>query len=95
VREITLKRFRKGSTIVLAGGPATDVYIIVRGQVGVSRSATLTDLPPYNTLGPGSILGEFALLVGMHYKGFAHAMTDTICVVIPQEKLPDLVNVLN
>jgi CRP-like cAMP-binding protein len=73
------------------GGPATDVYILVRGQIGISRGP---QLPPHNTLGPGSIFGESALLVGMKYKGYAHALTDAICVVVPQEKLPELANTL-
>ena len=94
MREITLKKYRAGATIVATGGPATDVYILVRGKVGVSRSPTLADLP-YDTLGPGSVFGESNLLLGMHYRGYIHAVTDALCVVIPQEKLPELANILN
>jgi CRP-like cAMP-binding protein len=88
--EITLRKYRKGSMIVAMGSPATDVYIVVRGQVGISRSPTAGELPPYNTLGPGALLGESALLVGMKYMGYAHALTDAVCVVVPQEKLAEL-----
>jgi CRP-like cAMP-binding protein len=94
VAEITLRKYRKGSTITVMGGPATDVYIVVRGQIGISRSPTVADLPAYATLGPGSIFGESALLVGMKYKGFAHALIDALCVVIPQDKLPELANTI-
>ena len=93
-REITLKKYKPGSTIVAMGGPATDLYILVRGRVGVSRGARGGELPPMHVLGPGAIFGEASLLVGMHYKGYAHAETDVLCVVIPQEKLPELANKL-
>ena len=92
--EITLRKYRKGSMIFAMGGPATDLYLVVRGQVGLSRSSNVDELPPYNTLGPGSMLGESALLTGMKYKGYAHALTDALCVVVPQEKLPDLAQTL-
>ena len=93
--EITLRKYRKGSMIVALGGPATDLYIVVRGQVGISRSPQAGELSSINTLGPGSVFGESALLVGMKYKGYAHALTDALCVVVPQEKLPDLAQTLN
>ena len=87
--EITLRKYLKGATIVAMGGQATALYIVVRGQVGISRGAE-PDATPYSVLGPGSIFGESAMLVGQRYMGYARALSDAVCVVVPQEKLPDL-----
>ena len=88
--EITLRRYAKGQAIIAKGGAATDLYIVVRGRVGISRGAEPRDLPPDAVLEPGSFFGEAALLPGMRYWAYAHAITDALCVIVPQGKIAEL-----
>lgn len=93
--EITLRRYRTGATIVKKGEPAVAVYIVVRGRVAIERDGRHDTGGAAGELGPGEMFGELASLPGARYHATARALTDTLCVIVPVEKLPELGDALH
>lgn len=84
------RSFSAGATLFYAGAPATELYLISTGRVqlfkrarGVERSIGL--------YGPEELLGEEALLPGMHRNATAQAIEPTQALVIESDTFRALV----
>ena len=84
------RSFSAGATIYYAGGPANELYLIATGRVqlfkrarGVERSIGL--------YGPEELVGEEALLPGMHRSATAQAIEPTRALVIESDTFRALV----
>lgn len=73
MREGTKPRFRKiaaGETLVIQGDPGDELFLLLDGVLGVE-----VDSEPIAEVGPGSILGERALIEGSNRTSTLRAMT--------------------
>lgn len=77
------ERFSAGTKIFREGEPGTFAYLIERGKVEIS-AATKGSRIEINTLGPGDMFGEMALIDNHSRAATATAVEDT--EVIPLEK---------
>src|SRR4051812_37659568 len=82
-----LRRFRPSTFLLLAGAPASKVYLLRSGQVRVSvptepgREATTA------ILGPGQLVGLAALLGQPVYHSFVRAITPVEAWSTPADEL--------
>jgi len=72
----THRAFPAGQTIFQEGDPGDVLYIVIEGEVTI-----LIDNQPLETLGPGDILGEMALIEDRPRSATAFAATD--CLLTP------------
>lgn len=72
----THQAFPAGQTIFREGDPGDVLYIVIEGEVTI-----LIDNQPLETLGPGDILGEMALIEDRPRSATALAITD--CLLTP------------
>ncbi|MCC1494603.1 Crp/Fnr family transcriptional regulator [Cognatishimia sp. F0-27] len=72
----TRRHFAKDQTIYTHGDPGTDLLVIETGQVEVSTTSSAGRRMVLAHLGPGSILGEVALLDQSTRSASARAMSD-------------------
>jgi CRP-like cAMP-binding protein len=68
-------RYQAGSTIVRAGEPGDDFFVVLDGTAAVRRRG-LASLP----LGPGSYFGEMALIDGKPRSASVVAETNLLCL---------------
>jgi CRP/FNR family cyclic AMP-dependent transcriptional regulator len=68
--------FATGATIFAAGDKGDAMYVVRTGEVVIERGGQVME-----TLGPGGIFGEMALIDGSPRSATARAKTD--CVVAP------------
>lgn len=78
-------RALKGRTIFSAGAHATDVLLVVEGQVQVLLYSINGREVSVRDLGPGSILGELAALDGRPRSASVVAATDVLLRVMSRE----------
>jgi CRP/FNR family transcriptional regulator, cyclic AMP receptor protein len=69
--QVPTRTFKAGETIFHAGDPATELYVIQQGRVGIQAGNRLLD-----TLEGKTIFGEMALVDGAPRSATAVAMTD-------------------
>jgi CRP/FNR family cyclic AMP-dependent transcriptional regulator len=68
--------FAKGETVFAVGDKGDAMYVVRTGEVTIERGGQVME-----TLGPGGIFGEMALIDGSPRSATARAKTD--CVVAP------------
>jgi CRP-like cAMP-binding protein len=56
------RRFARGEVLFHEGDPAATVHLLARGRVAVRVTTPMGDVCTLDILGPGSVLGELALL---------------------------------
>lgn len=74
-------KFTRGSTIFAAGDPANAMYVVIEGQVELAIRGKIVE-----TLGPGGVFGEMALIEQSPRSAAATALTDCRLAVIPQKR---------
>jgi CRP/FNR family transcriptional regulator, cyclic AMP receptor protein len=80
------REFAPGQVLMEEGGGGVGVFLIVDGEVEVSRRGSVVA-----TLGPGDVLGEMAVLDDAPRSATATARTPTRCLVIVRwDFLPSL-----
>jgi CRP-like cAMP-binding protein len=89
-----LTEFEKGKTLFRKGEPADKMYVIIEGEVEIIQPASLDDegLEPgvdrvINRVGPGTVFGEIALLLGDVRTASVRAATDVRALGIGQQEL--------
>ncbi|MEM9055870.1 MAG: cyclic nucleotide-binding domain-containing protein, partial [Pseudomonadota bacterium] len=85
-RQLERISFAKGETIFRAGDPGSNAYLIEAGRVEISApqgGGTVT----INTLGPGEIFGEVALIDNRRRTATATALEDTHAIAIDRTQL--------
>ncbi len=83
------KCYAAGERMVTTGEVAPGAFVILSGEVQVSRRA-LAHSDPIVTYGPGSFMGELAQLSGRPSLGDAVASEPVEALVIPPRRLRDL-----
>ena len=87
VPQLKLAYFAKDATILSTqSGPVADLHIVQRGLVGSRPDNTQAD--PDRTLGPGELFPVGALSAGGTTTKIFHALQDTVCYLLPRERLP-------
>lgn len=78
--------FPAGTTIFNAGDPGAEMFGIIEGEVEIRGDGVIFD-----TLGPGDIFGEMALVDGSPRSGSAVATADTVLAAIDRHRFLFLV----
>ena len=73
------QRFPAGQYVFKAGDPGESMYVITEGEVDVLDGSTVLD-----TIGPGSIVGELALIDDEPRSASVRAKTD--CRLVPVDR---------
>jgi CRP/FNR family transcriptional regulator len=85
---VTIRRFDPGTVILQQGTSAVALYLILDGQVRVTR--TPEDGGPSTslaTLGPGDVFGEMAVLDDETRSSTITALETTRCALLPRWEL--------
>lgn len=80
-RAVVERRYKQGETIVKEGEQAVAFFVLSKGKVEVTKGAGAKK-QKLNTLGPGSVFGEMALLDGEHRDATVAAAEDSECLVL-------------
>ncbi len=80
-RAVVERKYKQGETIVKEGEQAVAFFVLTKGKVEVSKGAGAKK-QKLNTLGPGSVFGEMALLDGEHRDATVSAAEDAECLVL-------------
>lgn len=88
------KRFKRGTTIIRQGETADTGYmvLVLDGEITVETLIARRVNPVTVTvLGPGSLIGEMALVDGAARSASCTASTDVVCAVLTREALETLI----
>jgi len=85
--QVPVKQFKAGDTIFKEGDPATELYVIQSGRVGIQTGNRLLD-----TLNPNTIFGEMALVDSAPRSASAIAVTDVTLVPVSEKQFLFLVS---
>ena len=85
--QVPTRTFKAGETIFRADDPATELYVIQEGRVGIQAGNRLLD-----TLEGKTIFGEMALVDGAPSSATAVAMTDVTLVPVLEKQFLFLVS---
>jgi CRP-like cAMP-binding protein len=85
---VTVRRFDAGTTILRQGSSAVALYLILEGQVEVTREPADGGAPiALATLKPGDVFGEMALLDDDTRSSSVTALEETHCALLPRWEL--------
>lgn len=84
---IPIRQFRAGETIFKEGDPATELYVIQNGRVGIQSGNRILD-----TLNANSIFGEMALVDHAPRSAAAIAVTDVTLAPISEKQFLFLIS---
>ncbi|MFO8149205.1 MAG: cyclic nucleotide-binding domain-containing protein, partial [Trueperaceae bacterium] len=92
-----LRPVAAGETLVEAGDPADELYLVLDGRFEVlpgqqEREAAASRSEAYAHLGPGSIVGEIAVLSGATRSATLRAVTDAEVAVVEGTRFLDLLD---
>jgi CRP-like cAMP-binding protein len=77
------KIFKKGEVMVLEGGSARELFVILSGKVRVEKRIRGRDPLLLASLGPGEILGELSILTGRRRSATAVAERNVVALLVP------------
>jgi CRP-like cAMP-binding protein len=80
-----VRSYDPGAAVFTEGEPASVVFTILSGRVGVESNAGASDLP--EVLEAGDPLGDVAAFEGGPYPASGTALERTECLVIPRAEL--------
>ncbi len=87
----TERRFPRGSVLVAKGDPGSSMMAVLAGRLRITAATPEGKEVTLNTIGPGEIVGEIALLDGKPRSADVTAAEDTTVLVIErQDFLPFL-----
>lgn len=78
----TERRFRRGTTVLSKGDPGSSLMAVLAGRIRIGTVAPDGKEVMLNTIGPGEIFGEIALLDGKPRSADAIAVEDTTVMVV-------------
>ena len=85
------RHFSKDEYICYEGELGNEMYIILRGEVGVYITNAMGTLTEVSTLKDGGFFGEMAIFDRLPRSASCIALEDTICVSISKENLVDFI----
>lgn len=84
----TPKLLQKKECICYEGQPGNEMYIILKGSVGIFLTNAVGTLVPVATMKDGDFFGEMALFDNLPRSASGIALEDTLVVAITKEDLP-------
>jgi CRP/FNR family cyclic AMP-dependent transcriptional regulator len=82
-RLVVRRQFARGQVLIREDDTDAALYILVSGQVSVTkRGAAAGSAVHLQTLGPGSFVGEMALLDGSPRSATVTALANTECLIL-------------
>lgn len=85
----TPKLFQKNECICYEGQPGNEMYIILKGSVGVFLTSSVGTLNRVTTMEAGNFFGEMALFDNLPRSASCVAMEETLVVAITKDNLLD------
>jgi CRP/FNR family transcriptional regulator, cyclic AMP receptor protein len=85
--QVPVRSFKAGETIFKEGDPATELYVIQSGRVGIQLGNRLLD-----TLEANEMFGEMALVDGAPRSAAAIAVTDVSLVPVSEKQFMFLIS---
>lgn len=85
----TPKQFAKDEYVCYEGQPGSEMYIILKGSVGVYLTSAIGTLTEVAQIQQGNFFGEMALFDNLPRSASCIALEDTVCVAINKENLKD------
>lgn len=85
----TPKTFEQNEYICYEGQPGSEMYIVLRGSVGIYVSSAIDTLIEVSRILAGDFFGEMAIFDSKPRSASCIALEDTICVSINKDKLTD------
>lgn len=86
----TPKTFQQNEYICYEGQPGNEMYIILKGSVGVYVSSAIDTLTEVSRIMAGDFFGEMSIFDNLPRSASCIALEDSICVAINKDKLTDL-----
>ena len=86
----TPKHFKKDEYICQEGHPGEEMYIILKGTVGIFVTNSMGTLNEIATLNEGRFFGEMAIFDNLPRSASCIALEDTICVSVDKNNLKQL-----
>ncbi|MDH5546073.1 MAG: cyclic nucleotide-binding domain-containing protein [Gammaproteobacteria bacterium] len=83
--------FNTDDVIFSQGDYGEQMYLIQKGQIGISFDGSSSEQGFYCLLGPGECFGEMVLLDEQPRSGTAHALEETSVLSLNKEKLRTLI----
>lgn len=85
----TPKQFAKNDYICYEGQPGNEMYIILKGSIGVFLTSAIGTLNQVATIGMGDFFGEMAIFDDLPRSASCIALEDTITVAITKKNLQE------
>jgi CRP-like cAMP-binding protein len=79
-----LRKFRAGDILFEEGAPALSAFVVVKGEVSLTRPGDISVGGP-KYFGPGTIIGEMAMIANSSRPATARAETQSDVFVIPRQ----------
>lgn len=90
LRKISIpKQFQKKEYICYEGQPGSEMYIILKGSVGVFVTSAIGTLTNVAVIGEGDFFGEMAIFDNLPRSASCIAIEDTLAVAVTKENLPE------
>ena len=83
------KQFHKDDYICHEGQPGNEMYIILKGSIGVFLTSAIGTLNQVATIGEGDFFGEMAIFDNLPRSASCIALEDTLAVAVTKENLQE------
>lgn len=83
----TPKQFAKNEYICHEGQPGSEMYIILKGSVGIAITSSIGTLTQVATIKTGDFFGEMAIFDNLPRSASCIAMEDTVVIAITKDNL--------
>lgn len=87
----TPKSFEKGEYICYEGQQGREMYVILKGSVGVYLANLLGEQNEVSRIMPGDFFGEMAVFDYLPRSASCVALEDTLCIAIGRDRLSDFI----
>lgn len=85
----TPKQFAKDDYVCYEGQPGNEMYIVLKGSIGIFLTSAIGTLTHAATIGEGDFFGEMAIFDNLPRSASCIAMEDTIAVAVTKENLQE------
>ena len=88
----TPKFFKTDDYVCYEGQPGSEMYIILKGSVGIFRTSPIGTLNQVATIKEGGFFGEMAIFDNLPRSASCIALEDTIAVAVTKENLQEFLS---